>query len=131
MVLAVLAVLLAAAAPPVRRWRDTAAVRAARDELAAALAATRIAAASAGGASLVLDPAGARFWISTAVSPRMDPTDLGARYRVRVEAGSRGEIVLRYDGLGLGRIASRTIRFERGGAAAGLTVSAYGRYRRW
>lgn len=131
-VIAVLALLLSVALPPVRRWHDGVAVRAARDEVAAALAATRATAATAGGAALVLDPTGARFWIRLDGAPSGDPTDLRKRYGVLMDAGTGpNEVVLRYDGLGIGRIASRTIRLERGNATAGLTVSAYGRYRRW
>lgn len=129
-VLAILAILLSAAAPPLRRWRDAAAVRGARDHVAGALATTRLAAVSGGGAALVLDPGTGRFRIDVGGSPGA-PVDLGREYGVRVETGGAGDVVLRYDALGIGRIASRTLRFVRGDATAGLTVSAYGRYRRW
>ena len=38
---------------------------------------------------------------------------------------------VRFDGLGLGQVASTTVRFRRGDAEAGLTLSSYGRVRRW
>jgi prepilin-type N-terminal cleavage/methylation domain-containing protein len=130
--IAIAAMLLTLSVPPARRWHDGIVVRAARDEIAAALADTRVAAVAAGGAALVLDPTGARFWVRPDGAPPGPPTDLESRYGVRMNAGTgQDEVVLRYDGLGIGRIASRTIRIERGRAAAGLTVSAYGRYRRW
>lgn len=128
--LLVLGVLLAIAAPPVGRWRDEAAVRAARDELSAALAWTRVAAASHNGATLVLDPATGRFW--TERSPGPTPThDLAARYGVRIDAGSDEAIRVRYDGLGIGRASNRTLRISRRRAEAGLTINLYGRVRRW
>ena len=38
---------------------------------------------------------------------------------------------IRFDALGLGQVASETLRFRRGGAEAGLVLSSYGRVRRW
>ncbi|MFW5951632.1 MAG: prepilin-type N-terminal cleavage/methylation domain-containing protein [Gemmatimonadota bacterium] len=130
-VLLILGGLLGIAMPPAGRWLDDAAVHAARDELAGALAWTRMAAASAGGATLVLDPATARFEILGPAGARGPATDLARRYRVEVDVGTDQPVLLRYDALGIGRIASRTIRIRRHAAEAGLTVSAYGRVRRW
>ena len=128
--LAVLAMLLAVAAPPAFRWRDAAAVRAARDELAAGLGWARMAAAAHGGAALLLDPLTGRYVVGT--GKRLDPpVDLAGRYGVAIDPGTRAPVTFRYDALGIGRITSRTVRFRRGAAEAGLTVSAYGRYRRW
>lgn len=137
--LSVLGVLLAVILPPLTRWRDTAAVHAARDELAAALAWTRIAAASHRGATLVLDAPTGRFWTELAAADIGSGTggqsgrasDLRARYGVRVEVGSSATVAFQYDALGIGRLTNRTVRIRRGGAEAGLTVSAYGRFRRW
>lgn len=129
-VMAVLAMLLGVAVPPALRWRDAAAVRSARDEFAAGLAWTRVAAASHGGATLVLDPATGRFWTRTA-GRDAPPTDLGAQYGVHVDPGTTGPVVFHYDALGIGRLTNRTVRLRRGSAEAGVTVSAYGRYRRW
>lgn len=131
-VLSVLGVLLAITLPPITRWRDAAAAHAARDELAGALALTRVVAVSARGATLVLDPTTGRFWIRTEEEEDGPATDLAGRYRVRVDAGPSTEPVLfHYDALGIGRLANRTVRVRRGRAEAGLTVSAYGRFRRW
>lgn len=128
-VLALVGLLLGIAAPSTLRWRDRVAVRAARDDLAAGLAAARATAAAAGGAALVLETGSARFWIA-AGGVAGPVTDLAERYRVRVEGGS-GTIEVRYDALGIGRLANRTLRLRRGAAEAGLTISAYGRVRRW
>lgn len=130
-VLLLLAGLLAIAMPGMKRWRDRAAVHAAREELAGALAWTRITAAShTDGATLVLDPGSARFHTRTATGPTPE-IDLRRRYGVELDIGSDRLALFRYDALGIGRIASRTIRIHRGSAEAGLTVSAYGRFRRW
>lgn len=130
-VLAVLAALLGVAVPASARWRDAAAVRAARDELAAGLARTRATAVSRGGAALILDPLVGRFWTVADRGRTPEAVGLGDRYGVRVDPGGDDLVVFRYDGLGIGRLASRTVRIRRGGAEAGLTVSAYGRARRW
>ncbi|MGK7311260.1 MAG: hypothetical protein ACN0LA_03400 [Candidatus Longimicrobiales bacterium M2_2A_002] len=129
--LALLAGLLSIAAPAMVRWRDEAAVRSARDELAAALGWTRLAAVSHGGAALVLDPIAARLSVSVVRGNEPPPVDLGRRYGVIIDPGTDRPVVLRYDALGIGRLTSRTIRIRRGAAEVGVTVSAYGRYRRW
>lgn len=131
MALLLLGLLLALAVPPMTRWRDAVASRAARDELAAGLAWTRLSAVSHGGSTLVVDAANGTFWMTTPAGPGRPPVNLADRYAVRLDVGSAEPVSLEYDGLGVGRHASRTIRFRRGGAEAGLVVSAYGRVRRW
>lgn len=128
--LALLGILVAMALPPVGRWRDQAAVRAARDELAGGIAWTRVAAVSRGGAVFVVDPATARFWTRTSEGEDSPVIDLHARHGVQLETGA-ARVMLRYDALGIGRAASRTFTVRRGAATGGVTVSAYGRYRRW
>ena len=130
-VLGLTAVLLALAFPGAARWRDAAATRAARDELASALARTRVAAVAHGGASLWVDPGAAAFWTSTAAGLVETPVDLGERYGVSVDPGAAAAVEIRFDGLGLGRLSNRTVVVRRGGAERGVTVSAYGRVRRW
>ena len=49
---------------------------------------------------------------------------------VRVDTGRRDTLVLAFDALGLGRVASATIVFRRGAAERALVVSGYGRVRR-
>lgn len=131
LVAALLAVLLAVAMPPVFRWRDAAAVRAARDELAAGLGWTRMAAAAHGGATLALDPLTGRYWIRIADGGGPEPVELGRRYGVAFDPGTTDPVLFPYDALGIGRLGNRTVRIRRGHAEGGLTVSAYGRYRRW
>lgn len=131
LVLFLLGVLLSLALQPLARWRDQAAVHAAREELAAALAHTRITAISASGATLVLTPATGSFSTRTRAGTVGLPVDLQARYRVGVDAGAGDSVTFHYDALGIGRLTSRTVTMKRGGARAGITVSAYGRFRRW
>lgn len=45
-------------------------------------------------------------------------------------SGQRAEAELRFDALGIGRIASQTIRLSRGDEDAVLVVSSYGRLAR-
>jgi prepilin-type N-terminal cleavage/methylation domain-containing protein len=129
--LALLGVVLGIALPPAARWRDHAAVRAARDEIAAELAGARMAAVAHGGARLVVDPATGLVWVTTSAGHVEEVVDLANRYGVRLLAGAGGPVPIPYDALGIGRLASRTIEVRRGRASAGLTVSAYGRVRRW
>lgn len=129
--LLLLGVLLALSLPPMARWRDAVAARAARDELAAGLAWTRLSAVSHGGSTLVVDATSGTFWTMTPAGPARPPVSLTDRYAVRLDVGSGGRVSLEYDALGVGRHASRTIRFRRGRAEAGLVISGYGRFRRW
>jgi prepilin-type N-terminal cleavage/methylation domain-containing protein len=131
-VLLLLAILLAIALPPVRGWRDAAATRGARDELAARLSWTRIAAVSHGGAVLVLDIPAARYRVELGGGVTAHEGDLRNLYGVAIQSAAvRDTLVLRYDGLGIGRTTGVTLYVRRGAAVSGLTISPYGRYRRW
>lgn len=131
LVLTLLAILLAVAVPRAGRWRDGLAVRSAREDVAAALAWTRLAAAARGGAALHLDPVDDAIWTSYGDGSTTPRVSLAGRYGVALDPGASGAIAVRYDLLGIGRVASRTVRITRGSAVAGVTVSAYGRFRRW
>jgi Tfp pilus assembly protein FimT len=128
-VLVILAVLAAISVPALRHARDVYATRAARDALAAGIDRTRAAAISAGGARLVVDVASGRFWIETATGSVLRGADLDREFRVSISAGAGtpGTVQLRFDGIGIGRMTSRTFTFRRGRAQARLVVSAYGR----
>ena len=62
-----------------------------------------------------------------------DPVRLGDAFGVTLAADQHagGVIILEFDGLGIGRVASRTFRIRRGATEARLTLSSYGRPRRW
>jgi type II secretory pathway pseudopilin PulG len=126
--LSLLAMLTAIAAAPLRRYRDAAAVVAAREAVAGLIVRTRAMAVASGGASLHLqaDPPGA--WLVV----HRDTVEILTRVpeRVAIDLGRRDVLTLAYDEVGLGRIASATIRFERGEARRELIVASFGRLRR-
>ncbi|HEX7052137.1 MAG TPA: hypothetical protein VF188_18155 [Longimicrobiales bacterium] len=131
--LAILAILIGIAAPPLRRWLDRYATVGAREALAAGVARARSLAVGQGGAALVVDVGSGRFWVRAGGDVVEGPVDLGAQYRVEltVDGAAADRVVLRFDARGLGRLANRTFRLRRGDATAGLTLSTYGRPRRW
>lgn len=129
----ILSVLFAIAVPAMHRMRDEYAVRAARDAFASAIARTRAAAVAAGGARLVVAVSEGRLLIETAAGDTVgQPLELTRDFDVAVSAGANAgpEVQLRFDGLGIGRVASRTFTLVRGRARARVTVSAYGRVQR-
>jgi len=131
-VTALLAIAVGLGWPGARAAADAWAVRAARDAAASALAATRAAAIAHRGAELLIVPAEGAV-LTRDVGPARPRLLLGREWGVTVATpGFTGDtLAIRYDALGLGRVASRTLRFERGNAVAGLTIAAYGRVRRW
>lgn len=131
LVMTLLSVLVAVAAPLFGRWQSRLAVTAARDELASALALTRMTAVGAGGAELVIDSARGSAWAVTAARDTVYRLTLADQYGVRVATGSEAPVAIRFDGLGIGRMANRRVSLTRGRETAGLTISAYGRARRW
>ena len=128
--LAIIGIVVGLTLPGLRESRDVVAARGARNALAAGIARTRSAAIANGGALLVVQPPEARFWIeSTDGDTLVRSVDLAADYGVTLSAGAsaKARVELRFDGLGIGRVASRTFTLTRGGASARLTVSSYGR----
>jgi type II secretory pathway pseudopilin PulG len=130
LVLLLTTALLAAAVPSFIHARDVLAVRAARAELVAAAAAARAAAILAGGATLIIDrPAGAA-WVESPDGERIGAVRrLAEQYRVELETAAGDVVTVRYDALGLGRLASTSLRLRRGAVSAAVTISAYGRVR--
>jgi prepilin-type N-terminal cleavage/methylation domain-containing protein len=131
-VLATMGIALLMAAPPVERLLDGLAVRSARDALVVELARTRLLARTHGGALLLLDAnAATAVIVSESGDTLHPPLLLHAHYRTGLELGSSAQATIRYDALGIGRLANRTLHVVRGGSAARITVSAYGRVRAW
>lgn len=134
-VLALLALAIGVAYPAARGAADAWAVRAARDAVGATLAGARAAALTQRGAEVLLVPADGTVSTRTGMdaAPPRPRLDLAGDWRVVLTSpGFAGDtIAIRYDAIGVGRLANRTLRFERGRAVAGLTVSAYGRVRAW
>lgn len=129
------ALLLAAMAasallPAARDLLDRMAVVAAREAVAGLVADARVAALIHGGASVHLASGPWRAWAQVGDSA-FETVGLEEDLAVTVELSrARAATELRYDALGLGQVASETLRFRRGAAASSLVVSGYGRVRR-
>ncbi len=129
-VLLLVGVAAASVAPTARQLLERAAVVAAREALVGLLAQARLAAIETGGASVWIDSgSGLAEAIARGATLRrvVLTTDFGVTLQV---SGAWPRVELRYDALGLGRMTSITIVLRRGGAAAELIVSSYGRVRR-
>jgi prepilin-type N-terminal cleavage/methylation domain-containing protein len=126
----VLALTLAVGIPAARRSLDRMAVVGAREGLVGMVVRARSEAIAHGGATLILDPTHTRARIVTQAGTP-DSLDLAAGFGVSLETGSTDrEARLDFDALGIGRIASHTVRLRRGVAEAAIVVSAYGRVTR-
>ena len=127
--LCIMAILLLLAAPAARNGMDIVNVRAARETAFALATRTRSVALARGGAEIIFDGASRKAQVIASDGVIVETASF-ARYDVDI-ADAPAPIVLRYDTRGIGRMASRTVRFVRGEAEAGLTFSSYGRVRRW
>lgn len=129
-VLVLLGVLLAAALPRLEGLRDRMAVRGAREAIMGLFSRARHHAVLRGGAEVWASEELQTLELRASGLP-VGVEDLGRSFGVELEiGGSAGEAVLRYDGLGLGRMASRTLTVRRGAAEAAVVISSYGRARR-
>lgn len=131
LVLALIGAVLSIAVPRFFHALDVLSVRAARDALLSAASRTRALAVARGGADLVVDESARLELVAAGVL--VEQLDLAARYDVQldIQSSARTRVNLRYDALGVGRLAGLTIRLARGSAASGVTFSAYGRPRLW
>jgi len=114
-------------------WSDTSdrwAVLSAREAVARLVMTARFHAPNHGGASVevVADSGLVRWWVA---GDTVETIHLAERWGVSMALGSRSRTVLRFDDLGLGRVASRSLAIRRGEAESGLAISSYGRIRRW
>lgn len=128
-VLALLGMLSSLAVPGARDGLDGLRARHAREATFALATRARASALERGGADLIVDLAGRRARVEAADGAVLASAQFG-ECSIEV-AGADDTTVVSYDARGLGRMASRTIRFVCGRAQAGLTFSAYGRVRRW
>jgi Tfp pilus assembly protein FimT len=125
-VLAVTSVGLSLLVPAARSWSDRLAVVGAREALVGLLASTRARALAEGGASLVIDEASGSAWIQDARGTR-DSVSLVRDFHTSMElVGSRVRSELRFDALGIGRVASQQIIFRKRASQARVVLSAYG-----
>lgn len=129
-VLVLTGVVLGLALPLTGRALDRWAVQASRDEALALVHRTRMEARLGGGARLFITSEPAALAVFRGDSLVQEWKD-GARRGVRIELpGQRSQDELRFDGLGLGIVTSRTLAFRRGSAEARLVISSRGRARR-
>ena len=116
--------------PAARLQRDRSAVLAAREVVVGVVARTRARARIQGWAVTVLEvsPPEVRIEVADSVIQRHRFMQFpGVELSL---SGGRQSVRLRFDALGIGRVASQTITLRRGRAEAGLTLSSYGRIRR-
>lgn len=109
--------------------RDLIAVQSARESLIASLGAARGWATLRGSATVVILTDSALVRVER---PGLDPwvLPLGADQGVAIQSGAGGQIRLKFDRLGIGRFASRTVTVSKGAASRSVSISSYGRARR-
>ncbi|MGH7481128.1 MAG: hypothetical protein ACRELV_03160 [Longimicrobiales bacterium] len=130
--LALIALLIGVAVPGVRGPLDRLAVQSAATAVAGSTARARIEAVARGRAAVEIDVATGRLRLVVDGPVDLETVDLRAEYGVRVSTIPPLPVVrLEYNALGLGVMASRSLRFRRGTAESGLVVSSYGRVRPW
>ena len=128
--LSVLGALLIIALPGMRTTMQVLAVRAARESAFGMFARARIVAQQQGGAEIVLDANADRMIIRAPSGAIISETSF-ANEDVDLSLDGADTVTLRYDGYGLGRMMSRTVTFATPESRSGLTVSSFGRVRRW
>lgn len=128
--LSVVATLLSLITPRLSSGMNGLAVRAARESAFGLFSRARVVAVQEGGASIQVDA------LEDQITLRSASGEIVTEERFRdgdVDLVIEGadSVTLRYDAHGLGRMMSRTIAFHAQQARAGLTVSSFGRVRRW
>ncbi len=115
--------------PAARSLTDRMAVVGARETLVGLVARARSEAFTHGGATLTIlsDPPSAWIDVGDTLLTRSEIRSFGVSVHL---TGGRDRARLAFNALGLGRVASQTIRIRRGDATAGIVVSSYGRVRR-
>ncbi len=129
-VVTLLALTLSELLPAARRSWDRFAVVGAREEVVGLFHRARLEAVARGGASVTLsaDPPRVEIW---AGGELLDASSLDQEYDVALLLSrERARVEIHFDPLGLGRVASQTLRFARGEAEAVLVVSSFGRMTR-
>lgn len=130
MAVALLGVLVGMGLPPLAALRDRMAVRGARESAVGLFAEARARALVAGEAVVLATESPPELRVRAPGEPT-SAVELTSEYGVSLDIpGPPRRAALRFDALGIGRMASRTLLFRRGSAEAGLVVSAYGRVRR-
>ena len=126
--LALLGIGLANLIPVARQQVDRMAVVGARDEVEGLLHLARREAVARGSSDLVLSVEPPRAVLLSGTDTLAEARLGRAARPVRLSLSrGRSEVRLSFGPLGLGRVSSQTIRFERGDALATLVVSSLGR----
>ena len=113
--------------PAARHQLDRMAVLGAREEVAGLFHRARFEAVAQGGSALHLDSRVVSVTLS-AGGVVLDQSGLADEYGISLTLSSgRLQADLTFDPLGLGRVASQTLRFRRGRAETALVVSSFGR----
>lgn len=113
--------------PAARRQLDRMAVLGAREEVAGLFQRARAEAVARGGANLILtsEPPSVELRAGEEVLAR---SSLEEEYGVTLTLSrNRAQAELLFDPLGIGRVASQTLRFSRSGTEVRLVVSSLGR----
>ena len=127
-VVAIMALATVTLLPRARALVDRLAVDGAREEVVALLSRVRSTAVAHGGAVLHIRAEESSVALRTAAGDETFVIDLRDQYGVEIDLGrGRKERTLRFDALGIGRVASQQIRFHRGATEASLVVSSFGR----
>jgi len=129
-VVVLVAMVVGAGGPTVQSLADRATVSMAREALVGLVAEARIVALARGGATVVIErrPPRASITVDGRVVRSLEegvPTAIG------LDLGrGRDRLELSYDALGLGRVASATVRLRLRDTERTLVISSYGRVRR-
>lgn len=129
--LLVLGVLVTVAAPQLKSTIEVLALRAARESVFGVFTRARSLALQHGGASIELSAPDDRVTIRLPSGMIEHELLLAAQNVDLLPDASADPVILRYDAYGLGRMMSRTITLASGDVSGGLTVSSFGRVRRW
>lgn len=129
-VITLLGILLGEAFPATRTLQDRMAVVGAREAVVGLFHRARMEAVARGGSMVVLTT-GPAVTTLLAGGETVIRESIGADYGVELRlSGGRSSVTLAFDALGLGRVASQTLRITRGDAVTEVVVSSYGRVTR-
>lgn len=130
-VLTLLVLIAGVTAPSFLSVRDRLTVRAAREDFVGQVQRARSAAVNSGSALLEIRPDSALVRVMVHGRSR-SVVDFRTRYGVELDLGGSTESArLRFGRLGLGRVASRTVKLFRRSDTVSVAVSSFGRLRRW
>lgn len=116
--------------PAGKRLLDRMAVLGAREAAVGQFHRARMEAVARGSVRLLVETSPPTMRIETgAPSVVIEEVTFGNRVELKLTR-DRGEVTLTFDAMGLGRVASQTLRFSRGTEQAELVVSSFGRVTR-